>query len=279
MYPNHIPHNHLPLEDLLNVKVQRGLSRNPQRAGIQWAGHDAKPETIIRILDASYSFILTWTDLFKIGTPRDLGLTDLLSECFDPGKQYSYYMDFADPNSVIITEKGSINALMVNLDGSIVHAPDMRKIINDFHVIDDYEMTYAPFKKAGAVDGRANAAIFVSPDALSVSHLRAILTEDASVMGLLISQIRDYHELQLGYDDTSAWLSHSGKRPHTRTNPTGLYINKARSSVLLTIGPNGEGECPAYTGEHARPTRWAESILNYGLERAINGQYGNRYPR
>ena len=107
MYPNHIPHNHLPLEELLNVKVQRGYSNNPQRAGIQWEGHDAKPETDVRILDASYSFILTWTDLFKIGTPRDLGLTDLLSECFDPGKQYSYYMDFADPNSVIITKKGN----------------------------------------------------------------------------------------------------------------------------------------------------------------------------
>lgn len=281
MYRNHIPHAHLPLEDLLNIKVQRGhSSNNPQRAGIRWAGHDAQPETDVRILDASYSFILTWTDLFKIGTPRDLGLTDLLSEVFTPGKQYSYYMDFADPNSVIITEKGSINALMVNLDGSIVHAPDMRKIVNDFHVIDDYVMTYAPFKRAGAVDGRANAAIFVSPfDVLSVSHLRAILTEDASVMGLLISQIRDYPELQLGYDDTSAWLSPSGKRPHPRTNPTGLYINKARSSILLTIGPNGEGECPTYTGEHARPTRWAESILNYGLDRAIKGQYGNRYPR
>lgn len=108
MYPNHIPHNHLPLEELLNVKVQRGYSNNPQRAGIQWEGHDAKPETDVRILDASYSFILTWTDLFKIGTPRDLGLTDLLSECFDPGKQYSYYMDFADPNSVIITEKEAL---------------------------------------------------------------------------------------------------------------------------------------------------------------------------
>ena len=30
MYPNHIPHNHLPLEELLNVKVQRGYSNNPQ---------------------------------------------------------------------------------------------------------------------------------------------------------------------------------------------------------------------------------------------------------
>lgn len=280
MYRNHIPHAHLPLEELLNIKVQRGHgSNNPQRAGIRWAGHDAKPETIVRILDVSDSFILRWKNLFQIGTPRELGLTDLLSECFDPGKQYEYYMNFADPNSVLITEKGSINALMVNLDGSIVHAPNTPKIINDFHVIEDYVTTYMPFKDAGAIDGRANAAICVSTDALSVSHLRAILTEDASLMGLLISQIRDYPELQLGYDDTSAWLSHSGKRPHPRTNPTGLYINKARSSVLLTIGPNGEGECPACTGEHARPTRWAESILGYGLDRAVNGQYGNRFPR
>ena len=279
MYPNHIPHNHLPLEELLNVKVQRGYSNNPQRAGIQWEGHDAKPETDVRILDASYSFILTWTDLFKIGTPRDLGLTDLLSECFDPGKRYEYYMDFMCPNSLIITEIGGPDALQVDFDGSFVHAPDTPKTIDGFQVIPKYGTMYAPFQRADGLDDRGNEAIRVSPDALSVSHLRAILTEDASLMGLLISQIRDYHTLQLGYDDTSAWLSHSGKRPHTRTNPTGLYINKARSSVLLTIGPNGEGECPAYTGEHARPTRWAESILNYGLERAINGQYGNRYPR
>ena len=279
MYPNHIPHNHLPLEDLLNIKVQRGRSKNPQRAGIQWAGHDAKPETDVRILDCSYNFILTWTDLFQIGTPRDLGLTDLLSECFNPDKKYEYYMDFADPNSLLITQVGSRDALQVEFDGSFVHAPDAPKTIEGFQVIPNYTMMYAQSQRADGRDDRGNQAIIVSPDALSVSHLRAILTEDASLMGLLISQIRDYPELQLGYDDTSAWLSPSGKRPRTRTNPTGLYINKARSSILLTVGPEYSGACPAYTGEHARPTRWAESILDYGLDRAINGQYGNRYSR
>ena len=280
MYRNRIPHSHLPLEDLLNIKVQRGYSNNPQRAGIRWAGHDAQPETVVRILDGSDSFILTWKDLFQIGTPRDLGLTDLFSGGFDPGKQYEYYMDFMCPNSLIITEIGGPDALQVDFDGSFVHAPDAPKTIDGFQVIPKYGTMYAPFQRADGLDDRGNEAIRVSPDALSVSHLRAILTEDASLMGLLVSQIRNYHELQLGYDDTSAWLSPSGKRPRPRINPTGLYIpNRSRSSVLLAIGPKGSGACPTYVGEYGRPTHRAERILDYGLDRAINGQYGNRYSR
>lgn len=168
MYHNHIPHNQRPLEDLLNGKMQRSYSHNPEQAGLRWAGHDAQ----------------------------------------------------------------------------------------------------------------ANSAILVSHNALPVSHLRTLLTEDVSLLALLVSQIRDYHKLQVGYDDTSAWLSPSGKRPRPRTNPTGLYLpSKARSSVLLTVGPKGSGACPTYVGEYGRPTHRAERILDYGLDRAVNGQYGNRFPR
>ena len=280
MYHNRIPHNQRPLEDLLNGNMQLGYSRHPQRAGLRWAGHDAHPETIVRITEVCDRFILTWTDLFQIGTPRELGLTDLLSNYIKPGKQYEYRMDFMHPDSVFLIEKEGVNALMVNLDGSIVHAPDTPKAIKNVHVILDYQAEYEPFRWAGGLDAQANDAIRVSPNALPVSRLRAILTEDVSLTALLISQIRDYHKLQLGYDDTSAWLSPSGKRPRPHTNPTGLYIpSKARSSVLLTVGPKGSGACPTYVGEYGRPTHWAEIILDYGLDRAINGQYGNRYPR
>lgn len=280
MYHNRIPHSSRPLEDLLNGKMQRGYSHHPQRAGLRWSGHDAQPETVVRILDSSRTFILTWTDLFQIGTPRDLGLTDLLANYIKPGKQYEYRMDFTYPNSVFLIEKGGVNALMVDLDGSIVHAPDTPKAIKNVHVITNYQTEYEPFRWASGLDAQANDAILVSPNALSVSHLRTLLTEDVSLLALLVSQIRDYHKLQVGYDDTSAWLSPSGKRPRPRINPTGLYLpSRARSSVLLTVGPKGSGACRTYTGEHARPTHWAEIILNYGLDRAINGQYGNRYPQ
>ena len=278
MYHNHIPHNHRPLEDLLNGNMQLGYSRHPQRAGLRWAGHDAQPETIVHITEVCDSFILTWTDLFQIGTPRELGLTNLLSNYIKPGKQYEYRMDFTYPDSVFLIEKEGVNALMVNLDGSIVHAPDTPKAIKNVHVILDYQAEYEPFRWAGGLDAQANSAIRVSPNALPVSHLRTLLTEDVSLLALLVSQIRDYHKLQLGYDGTSAWLSPSGKRPRPRTNPTGLYLpSRARSSVLLTVGPKGSGACHTYTGEHARPTHWAEIILEYGLDRAVNGQYGNRY--
>ena len=280
MYRNRIPHSHLPLEDLLNGKLQRGYSHHPQRAGIRWDGHDGQPETVVRILDSSHTFILTWTDLFQIGTPRKLGLADLLSRYIKPGKQYEYRMNFTYPDSVFLIEKGSPDALMVDLDGSIVHAPDMPKVIKAVNVIANYQAEYEPFRWAGGIDAQANDATFVSPNALSASRLRAILTEDVSLTALLISQIRDYHELQLGYDDTSAWLSRSGKRPRPRTSPTGLYLpSKARSSVLLTVGPKGSGAGPTYVGEYGRPTYFAERILDYGLDRAINGQYGNRFPR
>lgn len=280
MYHNHIPHNQRPLEDLLNGNMQLGHSRHPQRAGLRWAGHDAQPETIVRITEVCDSFILTWTDLFQIGTPRDLGLTNLLSNYIKPGKQYEYRMDFMHPDSVFLIEKEGVNALMVNLDGSIVHAPDTPKAIKNVHVILDYQTEYEPFRWAGGLDAQANSAIRVSPNALPVSHLRTLLTEDVSLLALLISQIRNCHKLQVGYDDTSAWLSPSGKRPRPRTNPTGLYIpSKARSSVLLTVGSKGSGACPTYVGECGRPTHWAEIILDYGLDRAVNGQYGNRFPR
>lgn len=280
MYHNRIPHNQRPLEDLLNGNMQLGYSRHPQRAGLRWAGHDAQPETIVRITEVCDSFILTWTDLFQIGTPRELGLTNLLSNYIKPGKQYEYRMDFMHPDSVFLIEKEGVNALMVDLDGSIVHAPDTPKAIKNVHVILDYQAEYEPFRWAGGLDAQANSAIRVSPNALPVSHLRTLLTEDVSLLALLISQIRDYHKLQVGYDDTSAWLSPSGKRPRPHTSPTGLYIpGRARSSVLLTVGPKGSGACPTYVGEYGRPTHWAEIILDYGLDRAINGQYGNRYPR
>lgn len=280
MYHNRIPHNQRPLEDLLNGNMQLGYSRHPQRAGLRWAGHDAQPETIVRITEVCDSFILTWTDLFQIGTPRELGLTNLLSNYIKPGKQYEYRMDFMHPDSVFLIEKEGVNALMVNLDGSIVHAPDTPKAIKNVHVILDYQAEYEPFRWAGGLDAQANSAIRASPNALPVSHLRTLLTEDVSLLALLISQIRDYHKLQVGYDDTSAWLSPSGKRPRPHTSPTGLYIpSKARSSVLLTVGPKGSGACPTYVGEYGRPTHWAEIILDYGLDRAINGQYGNRFPR
>lgn len=279
MYHNHIPHNQRPLEDLLNGNMQLGYSRHPQRAGLRWVGHDAQPETIVRITEVCDSFILTWTDLFQIGTPRELGLTNLLSNYIKPGKQYEYRMDFMHPDSVFLIEKEGVNALMVNLDGSIVHAPDTPKAIKNVHVILDYQAEYEPFRWAGGLDAQANSAIRVSPNALPVSHLRTLLTEDVSLLALLISQIRNCHKLQVGYDDTSAWLSPSGKRPRPHTSPTGLYIpSKARSSVLLTVGSKGSGACHTYTGEHARPTHWAEIILEYGLDRAVNGQYGNRYP-
>lgn len=280
MYHNRIPHSSRPLEDLLNGKMQRGYSHHPQRAGLRWSGHDAQPETVVRILDSSRTFILTWTDLFQIGTPRDLGLTDLLTNYIKPGKQYEYRMDFTYPDSVFLIEKESPNALMVDLDGSIVHAPDTPKAVKSTHVILGYQAEYEPFRWAGGIDAQANDAILVSPNALPVSHLRTLLTEDVSLTALLISQIRDYHKLQLGYDDTSAWLSHSGKRPRPRINPTGLYLpSRARSSVLLTVGPKGSGACPAYKGEFGRPTYFAEHILKDSLDRAINGQYGNRFPR
>ena len=293
MYHNHIPHNHRPLEDLLNGDMQLGHSRHPQRAGLRWAGHDAQPETVVRIQEVCDSFILTWTNIFQIGTPRELGLTGLLSRYIKPGKQYEYRMDFMYPDSVFLVEKGSPDALMVDLDGSIVHAPDMPKVIKAVNVIANYQAEYEPFRWAGGIDAQANNAILVSPNALSTSRLRTLLTEDVSLLALLISQIRDYHKLQLGYDDTSAWLSPSGKRPRPRVNPTGLYLpNRARSSVLLTIGPKGSGACTAYveerrprsirlitpTVEPTRPTHWAEIILDYGLDRAVNGQYGNRFP-
>jgi hypothetical protein len=278
MYHNHIPHNHRPLEDLLNGNMQLGHSRHPQRAGLRWAGHDAQPETIVRITEVCDSFILTWTDLFQIGTPRELGLADLLSRYIKPGKQYEYRMDFRFPDAVYLVEKGSPDALMVDLDGSIVHAPDMPKIIKAVNVIANYQAEYELFLWAGGIDTQANDATFVSPNALSASRLRTLLTEDVSLAALLISQIRDYHELQLGYDDTSAWLSRSGKRPRPRTNPTGLYLpSKARSSVLLTVGPKGSGAGPAYKGEFGRPTYFAERILKDGLDLAVNGQYGNRF--
>lgn len=280
MYHNRIPHSSRPLEDLLNGKMQRGYSHHPQRAGLRWSGHDAQPETVVRILDSSRTFILTWTDLFQIGTPRDLGLTDLLANYIKPGKQYEYRMDFTYPDSVFLIEKESPNALMVDLDGSIVHAPDTPKAIKNVHVILDYQAEYEPFRWAGGIDAQANDAILVSPNALPVSHLRTLLTEDVSLLALLISQIRNCHKLQVGYDDTSAWLSPSGKRPRPHTSPTGLYIpSKARSSVLLTVGSKGSGACPTYVGEYGRPTHWAEIILDYGLDRAVNGQYGNRFPR
>lgn len=280
MYHNHIPHNQRPLEDLLNGNMQLGHSRHPQRAGLRWVGHDAQPETIVRITEVCDSFILTWTDLFQIGTPRELGLTNLLSNYIKPGKQYEYRMDFMHPDSVFLIEKEGVNALMVNLDGSIVHAPDTPKAIKNVHVILDYQAEYEPFRWAGGLDAQANSAIRVSPNALPVSHLRTLLTEDVSLLALLISQIRNYHKLQVGYDDTSAWLSPSGKRPRPHTSPTGLYIpSKARSSVLLTVGSKGSGACPTYVGEYGRPTHWAEIILDYGLDRAVNGQYGNRFPR
>lgn len=280
MYRNRIPHAHLPLEDLLNGKMQRGYSHHPQRAGIRWAGHDGQPETVVRILYSSHTFILTWTDLFQIGTPRELGLADLLSRYIKPGKQYEYRMDFRFPDAVYLIEKGNPDALMVDLDGSIIHAPDMPKIIKAVNVIANYQTEYEPLLWAGGIDAQANDATFVSPNALSASRLRTLLTEDVSLTALLISQIRDYHQLQLGYDDTSAWLSRSGKRPRPRTNPTGLYLpSRARSSALLTVGPEGSGACPAYKGEFGRPTYFAESFLKDGLDLAVNGQYGNRYPR
>lgn len=280
MYHNRIPHNQRPLEDLLNGNMQLGYSRHPQRAGLRWVGHDAQPETVVRIAEVCDSFILTWTDLFQIGTPRELGLTDLLANYIKPGKQYEYRMDFMHPDSVFLIEKEGVNALMVDLDGSIVHAPDTPKAIKNVHVILDYQAEYEPFRWAGGLDAQANSAIRVSPNALPVSHLRTLLTEDVSLLALLISQIRNCHKLQVGYDDTSAWLSPSGKRPRPHTSPTGLYIpSKARSSVLLTVGSKGSGACPTYVGEYGRPTHWAEIILNYGLDRAVNGQYGNRYPQ
>lgn len=280
MYHNRIPHNQRPLEDLLNGKMQRSYSRHPEQAGLRWVGHDAQPETVVRIREVCDSFILTWTDLFQIGTPRDLGLNDLLSRYIKPGKQYEYRMDFTYPDSVFLIEKGSPDALMVDLDGSIVHAPDTPKVAKGFYVISNYQAEYEPFRWAGGLDTQANSAILVSTNALPVSHLRTLLTEDVSLLALLVSQIRDYRKLQLGYDDTSAWLSLSGKRPRPRINPTGIYLpNRARSSVLLTVGPKGSGACPTYVGECGRPTHRAERILNYGLDRAVNGQYGNRYPR
>lgn len=278
MYHDRIPHNHRPLEDLLNGSMQRGYSRHPERAGIRWAGHDAQPETVVRINDASQGFVLTWTDLFQIGTPRELGLADLLSRYIKPGNQYEYRMDFRYPDAVFLVEKGSPDALLVDLDGSIVHAPDMPKVIKAINVIANYQAEYEPFRWAGGIDTQANDATFVSPNALSASRLRTLLTEDVSLAALLISQIRDYHQLQLGYDDTSAWLSRSGKRPRPRTNPTGLYLpSRARSSVLLTVGPKGSGAGPAYKGEFGRPTYFAERILKDGLDLAVNGQYGNRF--
>lgn len=149
MYRNRIPHSHLPLEDLLNGKLQRGYSHHPQRAGIRWDGHDGQPETVVRILDSSHTFILTWTDLFQIGTPRKLGLADLLSRYIKPGKQYEYRMNFTYPDSVFLIEKGSPDALMVDLDGSIVHAPDMPKVIKAVNVIANYQAEYEPFRWAG----------------------------------------------------------------------------------------------------------------------------------
>lgn len=187
MYHDHIPHNHRPLEDLLNGNMQRGYSHHPQRAGIRWVGHDGQPETVVRILDTSRNFILTWTDLFQIGTPRELGLTALLSNYIKPGKQYEYRMDFMHPDSVFLIEKEGVNALMVNLDGSIVHAPDTPKAIKNVHVILDYYAEYEPFRWAGGLDAQANSAIRVSPNALPVSHLRTLLTEDVSLLALLIS--------------------------------------------------------------------------------------------
>ena len=280
MYHNHIPHNQRPLEDLLNGKMQRSYSHNPEQAGLRWAGHDAQPETVVRIREVCDSFILTWTDLFQIGTPRDLGLTDFFSRYIKPGKQYEYRMDFTYPDSVFLIEKGNPDALMVDLDGSIVHAPDTPKVVKSVHVISNYQAEYEPFRWAGGLDAQANSAILVSHNALPVSHLRTLLTEDVSLLALIVSQIRDYHKLQVGYDDTSAWLSPSGKRPRPRTNPTGLYLpSKARSSVLLTVGPKGSGACPTYVGEYGRPTHRAERILDYGLDLAVNGQYGNRFPR
>lgn len=59
MYHNHIPHNQRPLEDLLNGKMQRSYSHNPEQAGLRWAGHDAQPETVVRIREVCDSFILT----------------------------------------------------------------------------------------------------------------------------------------------------------------------------------------------------------------------------
>jgi len=164
--------------------------------------------------------------------------------------------------------------------GSIVHAPDTPKTIKAVNIIANYQTEYELFLWAGGIDAQANDATLVSPNALSTSRLRTLLTEDVSLTALLISQIRDYHKLQLGYDDTSAWLSHSGNRPRPRATPTGLYLpSRARSSVLLTVGPKGSGACPAYKGEFGRPTYFAEHILKDSLDRAINGQYGNRFPR
>lgn len=278
MYHDHIPHNHRPLEDLLNGNMQRGYSHHPQRAGIRWAGHDGQPETVVRILDTSRNFILTWTNIFQIGTPRELGLTALLANYIKPGKQYEYRMDFLYPDAVYLIEKGSPDALMVDLDGSIVHAPDTPKIIKAVNIIANYQAEYEPFRWAGGIDAQANNATLVSPNALSTSRLRTLLTENVSLTALLISQIRDYHQLQLGYDDTSAWLSHSGKRPRPRATPRGLYLpSRARSSALITVGPTGSGACPTYTGEHGRPTYYAERILKDGLDLAVNGQYGNRF--
>lgn len=152
MYHDHIPHNRRPLEDLLNGNMQLGHSRHPQRAGLRWAGHDAQPETIVRITEVCDSFILTWTDLFQIGTPRELGLTNLLSNYIKSGKQYEYRMDFMHPDLVFLIEKEGVNALMVNLDGSIVHAPDTPKAIKNVHVILDYQAKYEPFRWAGGLD-------------------------------------------------------------------------------------------------------------------------------
>lgn len=163
MYHNRIPHSSRPLEDLLNGEMQLGYSHHPQRAGIRWAGHDAQPETVVRIAEVCDSFILTWTDLFQIGTPRDLGLTDLLANYIKPGKQYEYRMDFMYPNSVFLIEKGGVNALMVDLDGSIVHAPDTPKAIKNVHVITNYQTEYEPFRWASGLDAQANDAIIVSP--------------------------------------------------------------------------------------------------------------------
>ena len=197
MYHNHIPHNRRPLEDLLNGKMQRGYSHHPQRAGLRWAGHDVQPETVVRILDSSRTFILTWTDLFQIGTPRELGLTTLLSNYIKPGKQYEYRMDFRFPDAVYLIEKGSPDALMVDLAGSIVHAPDTPKTIKAVNIIANYQTEYELFLWAGGIDAQANDATLVSPNALSTSRLRTLLTEDVSLTALLISQIRDYHKLQL----------------------------------------------------------------------------------
>ena len=193
MYHDHIPHNHRPLEDLLNGNMQRGYSHHPQRAGIRWAGHDGQPETVVRILDTSRNFILTWTNIFQIGTPRELGLTALLANYIKPGKQYEYRMDFLYPDAVYLIEKGSPDALMVDLDGSIVHAPDTPKIIKAVNIIANYQAEYEPFRWAGGIDAQANNATLVSPNALSTSRLRTLLTENVSLTALLISQIRDYH--------------------------------------------------------------------------------------